>query len=319
MNIRGRRGIGPFAFVAVLAMAVAGLWSIVPSASAETGQPAAAPAKPKVWVLSDLSIPGGGTDRDDIVTLAAMSTYADRFDIAKVVVGSTTVRIDCDAAVDYARDSFGAHLPNITLASTCADREGFTTCTAGNPWVDNPPATVRSLVTAIRAGKLTVLNWGPMTEIAAAVCHLEKKSPADLAKVRIISHWTDPSPGYDDKYNCNKDVSACDYLHQAAKRATDRIRLIEIGAAGQRFVDEANDACRADTDIPRTGLGEFLNVTKDTGTPDLSDGSTFLLMLTGGLKGYEKDGTDDVNFTKGFRQLCDNAPQIFDHLRASLT
>ena len=283
--------------------------------------PTGASGRPPVWVLSDMSIPGGGTDRDDIVTLAALSTYADRFAVEKVVVGATTVGINCAKALDYARTSFGARLPGITLASTCADADGFTTCTAANPWLRQPPATVDALITAIRAGGLTVLNWGPMTEIAGAVCWLEHHAPAELAKVRIVSHWTDPSPGYPSRgqaYNCAKDQSACDYLHQAARRAADRISLVELGGSGQRFVDEADDRCGADTGIPNSGLGALLNVTKDTGTPDLSDGATFLLLVTGGLDGYADDGTDDRNFTKGFQQLCAAAPAVFDHLRAHL-
>ncbi|WP_422742417.1 hypothetical protein ACN27B_29125 [Micromonospora sp. WMMD754] len=288
---------------------------------APTPDPTDAAGRPSVWVLSDMSVPGGGTDRDDIVTLAALSAYADKFAVERVVVGATTVGINCAKALDYARTSFGAHLPGITLASTCADGDGFTTCTAANPWLRQPPATVEALVASIRAGGLTVLNWGPMSEIAGAVCWLEHHAPADLAKVRIVSHWTDPSPGYPSggqAYNCAKDQSACDYLHQAARRAANRISLVELGGSGQRFVDEADDRCAADTSIPNSGLGALLNVTKDAGTPDMSDGATFLLLVTGGLEGYADDGTDDVNFTKGFQQLCVAAPAIFDHLRAHL-
>ncbi|MBQ0988030.1 hypothetical protein KBZ10_26645 [Streptomyces sp. F63] len=313
------------ALVAATALGAAGTTAL--AGPADTTDPAgttvpreAAAAKPKVWVVSDLSRPGGGTDRDDIVALAAMTSYREQLRVRRVVVGSTTVGIDCDAALDYAKEaSAGKFGRRVVKASTCADPEGFTTCDDRNPWVDNPPATVRALVRAIRAGGLTVLNWGPMTETAGAVCWLEKNAPADLSEVTVVSHWTDTSPGYDHSYNCNKDASACAYLHRAAARPDHRIRLVELGAAGQKFVDRANDECGADTSVPDTGLGRYLNTTKDTGTPDLSDGATFLVPLLGGLGGYETDGTDNRNFTRAYRSLCDAAPGIFDHLRAHLT
>lgn len=281
-----------------------------PSAPPTTPEPTdPANGKPRVWVLSDLSIPGGGTDRDDIVTMAALGAYAPGFDIARVSVGSTTVPIDCDAAFTYARDAFGSRIPGIVRSSTCGkDYERLK---------GTKPGSVGDLVDAMRAGGLTVLNWGPMTETALAVRWLEIHAPADLPKVRVITHWTVSSPGYSDKYNCNKDLAACSYLHDMA--ADGKIELVEVGAAGQKFVDRAKRSCGADNTVPDTGLGTYLRVKRTSdGTPDLSDASTFLLMKAGGLKGYATDGTAGVNFDKAFEQLCDNGAGIFDRLRDNL-
>jgi hypothetical protein len=96
------------------------------------------------------------------------------------------------------------------------------------------------------------------------------------------------------------------------------VKLLELGGAGQRFIDEANDRCGADTAIPNSGLGRFLNETKDSGTPDFSDAASFLMLVIGGTNGYDLDGTDTRNFTRAFQQICDKAPQIFDHLRSNL-
>lgn len=281
-----------------------------PSAPPTTPEPTdPANGKPRVWVLSDLSIPGGGTDRDDIVTMAALGAYAPGFDIARVSVGSTTVPIDCDAAFTYARDAFGSRIPGIVRSSTCGkDYDGLK---------GTKPGSVGDLVDAMRAGGLTVLNWGPMTETALAVRWLEIHAPADLPKVRVITHWTVSSPGYSDKYNCNKDLAACSYLHDMA--ADGKIELVEVGAAGQKFVDRAKRSCGADNTVPDTGLGTYLRVKRTSdGTPDLSDASTFLLMKAGGLKGYATDGTAGANFDKAFEQLCDNGAGIFDRLRDNL-
>ncbi|MEU9735952.1 hypothetical protein [Streptomyces sp. NPDC048002] len=274
-----------------------------------TGSPTdAAGKRPRIWVLSDLSIPGGGTDRDDIVALAALSAYAPGFDIAGVSVGSTTVRIDCDAAYTYAREAFGSRIRPLVESSTC--RKGY------DELEGTKPGTVGDLVEAIRAGGLTVLNWGPMTETALAVRWLENNAPAELGKVRIVTHWTVSSPGYSGKYNCNKDTAACSYLHRMA--ADGRIRLIEVGAAGQSFVDRAKRSCDVDNAVPDDGLGEYLRVKRTSdGTPDFSDASTFLLMKTGGLAGYATDGTGGANFTQAYHQLCAHGAAIFDHLRAN--
>ncbi|WP_431990035.1 hypothetical protein [Streptomyces albogriseolus] len=281
-----------------------------PSASPTTAEPTdPANGKPKVWILSDLSIPGGGTDRDDIVTMAALGAYAPEFDIARVSVGSTTVPVNCNAAYTYARDAFGSRVPGIVGSSTCGkDYDGLK---------GTKPGSVGDLVDAIRAGGLTVLNWGPMTETALAVRWLELHTPADLSKVRVITHWTVSSPGYSDKYNCNKDRAACSYLHDMA--ADGKIELVELGAAGQKFVDRAKRSCGVDNTVPDTGLGRYLRVKRTSdGTPDLSDASTFLLMETGGLNGYATDGTAGANFGRAFEQLCDNGAAIFDRLRDNL-
>ncbi|MFF8478901.1 hypothetical protein [Streptomyces sp. NPDC015414] len=278
-----------------------------PPSTPVTTPPAA--GKPKVWVLSDLSVPGGGTDKDDIVSLAALSTYASDFDIAKVSVGSTTVRINCDAAYTYAHDAFAPHIPALVKSSTCGKDY--------NSLKGTTPGTVGDLVDAIRAGGLTVLNWAPMTETALAVRWIETHAPADLAKVRIVTHWTVGSPGYSSSYNCNKDSSACSYLHTMA--ADGKIQLTEIGAAGQKFVDQAKRSCHVDNTLPNTGLGKYLRVKRmSDGTPDFSDGSTFLLMETGGLAGYTTDGSAGSNFPKAYDQLCRGGVALFDHFRANL-
>ncbi|MET9390243.1 hypothetical protein ABZY20_07480 [Streptomyces sp. NPDC006624] len=95
------------------------------------------------------------------MALAALGTYASGFDIARVSVGSTTVRIDCDAAHTYARDAFGSRIRPVVRSSTCGKDYSALKGTK--------PGTVGDLVEAIRAGGPTVLNWGPTTETALAV------------------------------------------------------------------------------------------------------------------------------------------------------
>ncbi|MFR9798713.1 hypothetical protein ACL02U_22875 [Streptomyces sp. MS06] len=284
---------------------------VVQRAAAPTTPPPTptAGSRPKVWVLSDLSVPGGGTDKDDIVSMAALGTYADDFDIAEVSVGSTTVHIDCGAAYRYAHDAFASRIPALTKSSTCGKDY--------NSLKGTRPGTVGELVDAIRAGGLTVLNWAPMTETALAVRWIETHAPADLSKVRVVTHWTVSSPGYSGKYNCSKDRAACSYLHDMA--AAGRIDLVEVGAAGQKFVDQAKGQCHVDNSIPDTGLGKYLRVKrKSDGTPDFSDGATFLLMETGGLAGYTTDGSAGTNFGKAYQQLCRDGAAVFDHFRANL-
>ncbi|WBC16723.1 hypothetical protein O7600_07745 [Micromonospora sp. WMMA1998] len=273
------------------------------------------PSKPKLWVTSDMSEPGGETDADDISALAALSVYAPKFSLAKVVVGGEQRITDCAGAMTHARNAYGAYLKNLELSSICGLQGGFTTCTASNPWVKNPPATVKSLISAVRAGGLTVLNWGPMTESAGAACWLEHNAPQDLAKLSIVSHWTVTSPGFPIDPNCGPDRSACEYVHELA--AKNKIKLIELGAAGQKFINTARGACGADVTIPKKGPGVQLNAKYAGITPDFSDAITFLVFLHGGIAGYDTNGKGDANFDTAYDRVCAQAPAIFDDLRAA--
>ncbi|SCG37414.1 hypothetical protein [Micromonospora coxensis] len=273
------------------------------------------PSKPKLWVTSDMSEPGGETDADDISALAALSVYASKFSLASVVVGGEQRITDCAGAMTHARNAYGAYLKNLALSSTCGLQGGFTTCTASNPWVKNPPATVKALIEAVRAGGLTVLNWGPMTESAGAACWLEHNAPQDLAKLSIVSHWTVTSPGFPIDPNCGPDRSACEYVHELAGK--NKIKLIELGAAGQKFINTARGACDANVTIPKKGLGVHLNAKYAGITPDFSDSITFLVFLHGGIADYDTSGKGDANFDKAYDRVCAQAPAIFDDLRAA--
>ncbi|WP_431880319.1 hypothetical protein [Micromonospora marina] len=272
-------------------------------------------SKPKLWVTSDMSEPGGETDADDISAFAALSVYASKFSLAKVVVGGEQRITDCAGAKAHARKAYGAYLKHLELSSICGLKGGFTTCTASHPWVKKPPATVKALIETVRAGGLTVLNWGPMTESAGAACWLEHNAPQDLAKLSIISHWTVASPGFPADPNCDFDRSACEYVHKLA--AKNKIKLIELGAAGQKFINTARGACDANVTIPKKGLGVHLNAKHAGITPDFSDAITFLVLLHGGIADYDTNGKGDANFNKAYDRVCAKAPAIFDDLRAA--
>lgn len=236
----------------------------------EAGQASAAPTRPKVWIITDMSdkrLKGGEkegsvNDPDDISAMAGYLLMANEFETLGIVVASThrnEHRESPDQAV-WASEYFGSAYES-DVAALNKEIGGFPetikfkqSCIKKSAERFNSKSTYVSLnrydtvadllATAETIGGDDVLNvlcWGSLTEPAILVNHCLATGKHDVLKrVRFIAHWTN-SPLHqgskehpENVANCREDSAACSYLKRMA--FDGKIRFYECGAIGQHGI-----------------------------------------------------------------------------------
>lgn len=280
-------------------------------------------AGPRVWVISDMSRPGSGADKDDLVTMSGFLLMANRFDIVGMTVGADSRSLaDCGDAASWANANFktayAAEVGNLNKAiSGFPPRINFMQsawCGAqysatGKFNIDDAGfAATKALAAAAETGPLTILNWGELTDAAYLIKYLADNKPAVLGNVSIISHWTYPFG----ESNCKNSATGCSYLHDLAK--SGGIKFYELGPIGQTgLVDNScnGNATLGKSIMSASKIGAYMNWKwTGSGAPDMSDGAAFLVLAGygGGLAAYRHDGTYDA---AGEARLCKDRGAIF--------
>ena len=306
------------------------------------------PARPTIWVYSDMSDPrdqrAGGhpqNDPDDICSMAALLLEANRFNIAGIVFSSTN-RKGLRDATPFVEETF--------VAAYAMAREPLQAALGGFPEsipfhrsslykgefpekfdpgkdyssLEDLP-TVAGLIRVAEQGPVHVLNWGPLSESAIAVKHcLDTGNMEALENILILSHWTTSyiaqgTPETPFKVaNCRDDAEACDFLHQMAQ-SHPAVRFVELGSVGQTGVVNGSEGFSRFSGFTGSALGQvFVHSKFYHGKQDQSDGSTFWL-LTGafgpGLEAYRHDGSLDQETEETVRDLfLENGHAILDDL-----
>jgi glucose/arabinose dehydrogenase len=283
-------------------------------------------AKPNVWVYTDHSDPRDlrahnhpQNDPDDIVSLAALLLSAARFNIEGIVYSSTNRRGLGDAtpfveealAEAYRRSvaawnrNGGDYQPDIPFIRSSITREAQ--AQAFDPERDYADIGsfegMPELVSLLEREPVYVLNWGPLTESAILVRHLlGTGNEQALANLVIVTHWTKSATAQGtpeapfEVANCRDDARACAWLHESAQ-ADDRVRLVELGPAGQTGIVNGSKSFARYADFETSPLGQiFYHAKFFNGAPDQSDASSFWLLTPYGadLGDYPHDGSLDI-------------------------
>lgn len=291
--------------------------------------PIAIQAKPRVWVISDLSKPSSAADKDDLVTLSAFLLMANKFDVVGMTVGADSRSADnCGDAAVWANANFSpayaAEAGNLNKALS-----GFpvTVSFLQSAWCSgqfnaataldlNAPKniSIKKLAVAAAAGPLIVLNWGELVEAAYAVKYLQDHDKPSLDNLSIVSHWTYPSGDS----NCKNGASGCSYLHDLAK--SGGVKFYELGPIGQKGL--VDNSCKGNASLDKavmsaSRIGNYMNQKwTGVGAPDFSDGATFMVVagFGGGLGAYKHDGSYDA---AGEARLCMDRGAIFGLLETN--
>lgn len=312
------------------------------------------------------------SDADDYCAIANYLMLANRFNTVRIVLGSDWAPTERSTnAVDEFRNRFlpayehdvaywngetgiGGYpsvneiAATVRLASTQGKRflpnESYQE-------IDKLPETVRELVMELQSEKysadnpLYVLVWGPATEVAIAIKHLQaNQEKRALQNLYIVSHWTtsfishnNPSRCQADsinsiKYgvaNCNEDCRACDFVHVEAAKPDAGFRFVDVGSIGQTGIVDGSVSYFAPEGFqsPKVALfkksmmGEmFISSNFIQNRPDGSDAATLYVIL--GTYGLTlNDFNDNGQLTEaqerhGMEVLKQQAPYLLDELLA---
>jgi len=216
------------------------------------------------------------SDADDYCAVANYLMLANRFNTVRIVVGSDWAPSErsSNAADEFRNRFLPAYKNDLSYWNGENGIGGYPTAneidaslrlasTQGkrfNPEEDYKdinklPETVRELVLELKSKKyssqnpLYVLVWGPATEVAIAIKHLQvDKQKKALQSLHVISHWTtsyiyhnNPSRCRTDEVekiktgvaNCNEDCQACKFLHEEAAKTNAAFRFTDVGSIGQ--------------------------------------------------------------------------------------
>lgn len=231
---------------------------------------AAADAKPKVWIYTDMSDGtlkgpthmGTVNDPDDISAMAGYLLMANEFETLGIVVASThrkehrdtpdqgawANRLFGDAyrtEVGALNRAIGGYPPDMRFTQSCIKESGER-YDATKTYADLARyPTVRALLDVAAqqpdGALINVLCWGSLTEPAILVNHCRATKRMDvLKKLRFIAHWTNStlhqgSPEHPEHVaNCREDAAACAYMKMSARDGV--IRYYESGAIGQHGI-----------------------------------------------------------------------------------
>ena len=276
---------------------------------------AAADAKPKVWIYTDMSDGtlkgpthmGTVNDPDDISAMAGYLLMANEFETLGVVVASThrkehrttpdqgawANRFFGDAyraEVAALNKAIGGYPADIRFTQSCI-KESAERYDAAKTYADlENYSTVRALLDAATqqpdGALINVLCWGAVTEPAILVNHCRAtKREAVLKKLRFIAHWTDSAlhqgtPEHPEHVaNCREDAEACAYMKMCARGGV--IRYVECGAIGQSGIVNGGPKGRAYFDAFKTSrLGTiFVEGKFVRENVDHSDAATYWVLL----------------------------------------
>jgi hypothetical protein len=292
---------------------------------------AAADAKPKVWIYTDMSDGtlkgpthmGTVNDPDDIPAMAGYLLMANEFETLGIVVSSTHRKEHREtpdqgvwanrffgdayrAEVAALNKSLGGYPADIRFTQSCI-KESAERYDAEKTYSDLASyPTVRSLLdTAAQqpdGALINVLCWGSLTEPAILVNHCVATKRMDvLKKLRFIAHWTDSSrnqgtPEHPENVaNCREDAAACAYMKKSARDGI--IRYVECGAIGQSGIVGGGPKGRSYFDAFKAGrLGTIFVEGKFVhGNVDHSDSATYWVLLGNwgvSLNDIASDGTN---------------------------
>ncbi len=223
------------------------------------------------------------SDPDDYCAVANYLMLANRFNTVRIVVGSDWAPSDrsTNAVAEFRARFLPAYKHDVEywngengiggypsadelaaalrLASTQGKRFD-----ASDSYKDinKLPETVRELVLELKSEKysaknpLYVMVWGPATEVATAIKHLQANNQNQaLQNLFVVSHWLasyfnqhNPSPCRTDSVekiktgvaNCNEDCRACKFLHDEAAKPNAGFRFVDVGAIGQDGIVEGS-------------------------------------------------------------------------------
>lgn len=313
------------------------------------------------------------SDADDYCALANYLMLANRFNTVGIVLGSDGASAERSTnAVDEFRKRF---LPayehdvkywnsengiggypsadeieaTVRLASTQGKRfdpkESYKN-------IKKLPATVSELVKQLKSDKysaknpLYVMVWGPATEVAIAIKHLQaNKQTKALQNLFVVSHWTtsylyvqNPSRCRTDSIdkikngvaNCNEDCQACKFLHDEAAKVNANFRFVDVGSIGQTgivdgsvpyFSSEGYQHKKVTT-FKKSMMGEmFISSNFVQNRPDGSDIATVYVILgTYGLtlKDFNQNGQlTEAQERNGMQVYKKQATYILDDLLAT--
>ncbi|MFC3122452.1 nucleoside hydrolase-like domain-containing protein [Agaribacter flavus] len=309
--------------------------------------------KPNVWVISDICDPSdrrkGGhpkMDPDDIVSMASLLLSANKFHIENIVVASRPGTVK--DPIPFMRETFveayehdikgmNKRFPGFqdTIPFTWSSITQGERGVQFNPDGDYRDISAYSSIVSLRDyaknNEVYVLSWGPLTESAILVKHLlTHEDYRTLNNLNFISHWTksylssyvkDGGKQYPFRVsNCRGDYKACTFLHDAAQ-AHDSVKLMELGATGQRGLVDGTKGYKNILLFENSRLGQiFLRGKAFNFTPDQSDAATHWV-LSGehgiGLEDYAWDGSlNEQQETKIRDAFLSNAEAMMDDLLA---
>ncbi|PWJ35028.1 nucleoside hydrolase-like domain-containing protein [Sediminitomix flava] len=216
------------------------------------------------------------SDPDDYVAMVMYLMNANKFHTAQIVLGSDGADKSkgTNPLTEFQNRILTAYEHDISFWNSNKNTKGFPsaqeisavtklTTLQGQKFDTNEnytdfkslAPTVKSLVKELEKNKysaenpLYVLVWGPMTEAAMAVKHLQAKGNTDaLERLFVVSHWTTSFLRHNNpskctaleedrvKYgvaNCNEDCEACEFLHKEAQNAQAKFRFVDVGSVGQ--------------------------------------------------------------------------------------
>ena len=216
------------------------------------------------------------SDADDYCAIANYLMLANKFNTVRIVLGSDWAPSErsTNAADEFRNRFLPAYRHDVAYWNSENGIGGYPSAddiaakvrlasTQGNSFMvkesyaelDKLPETVRELVLELKSmqysaqNPLYVLVWGPATEVAIAIKHLQSTNQKQaLQNLFVVSHWTTsflshngPSLCQTDsvnriKYgvaNCNEDCKACDFLHTEAAKPYALFRFVDVGSIGQ--------------------------------------------------------------------------------------
>ncbi len=295
---------------------------------------AALPAvKPKIWVITDIRRITASGDPDDIVTMSQLLLMANHFNIAGITAGADIRGMnDCGDAADWTRkemyqNSYKAELANLNKyyggyqENIPIYQSGWCSGTfkAGTK-IDielKKYESMKALIEEAKKGPIWISAWGEQTEFAyIAEWLLDRKMDDVLKNMKYIPHWTTPKS----ESNCARDAVGCNYVFDLTLKHK-KLDYYNIGPIGEDGL--VKNSCNDNTKFPMTDAlasktGNWLKTKIVSGTPDFSDGASYLILLgfAGGIESFKSDASYDASKNNA---MCKDRKPIFDIMqRASL-
>ena len=312
------------------------------------------------------------SDADDYCAIANYLMLANRLNTVRIVVGSDWAPAErsTNAADEFRNRFLPAYKHDVEFWNSDEGIGGYPSVdeiaaslrlasTQGKRFdpaesykdIKKLPTTVRELVEELKSDKysaenpLYVLVWGPATEVAIAIKHLQaNKQKQALQNLFVVSHWTtsylyvqNPSRCRTDSVekikngvaNCNEDCQACKFLHEEAAKTNAVFRFVDVGSIGQTgivdgsvpYFDPLGYQNPKVALFKKSRMGEmFISSNFIQNRPDGSDMATVYVLLNEyglSLADFNKNGQlTEKQERHGMEVFKKQAPYLLDELLA---
>ena len=288
-------------------------------------------SKPLVWIYSDMSDKNIKSsdgkpvnDPDDISAMAGYILMSNEFKTLGIVVSSThrsqlkNTANQADWAKAYFGSAYESDLKNLNnniggyqsslpfIESCIKETSEHFDPSSSYTTLNNYPS-IKALLDKVKNTNeiINVLLWGPLTESAIFVKHLETTGQTDLlSKVRFIAHWTNSSLHQgtvdhpENVANYTDDAKAGKYLKDKAKEK--EITYYELGAIGQHgIVSGSQKGTEYYDQFNGSRIGKIFRTGKfEYNCVDHSDSATYWTLLEDygvSLNDVNSDGTNPTD------------------------